>query len=135
MAHYALLNENNIVSQIIVGKDEDEDGIDWEEFYSNELGMSCKRTSYNTVAGQHIDGREPFRKNYAGIGYTYDAARDAFIPVKDYPSWLLDEETCTWYAPVPKPEDGKNYFWNEEITNWEEFPEPPAPPARPSSSE
>ena len=80
--------------------------------------MVCKRTSYNTRGGEHVNGGTPFRKNYAGIGYTYDEARDAFIPPKPFDSWLLDEDTCLWESPVPYPTDGEMYTWDEETTNW-----------------
>lgn len=113
MAHYAYLDENNIVSQVIVGKDEGEDGIDWEEYYG------AKRTSYNTYGGQHINGGTPFRKNYAGIGYTYDEARDAFIPPKPFDSWTLNEDTCYWEPPIPYPTDGGSYDWNEDTHTWD----------------
>lgn len=115
MAHYAYLDENNIVTQVIVGKDENEDGINWEEYYG------AVRTSYNTHGGIHSGGGTAFRKNYAGIGYFYDSERDAFIPPRPFESWILDEETCLWEAPIPMPENGF-YSWNEEAGNWEEIP-------------
>lgn len=92
MAHYAVLDENNIVTQVFVGKDEHEDGVDWESYYN------AKRTSYNTLGGKHMNGGEPFRKNFAGIGYSYDAVRDAFIPPKPDDNAVLDAETCTWIS-------------------------------------
>lgn len=92
MAHYAFLDDNNIVTQVIAGNDGDE----WEQFYSQKVGQVCKRTSYNTYGGKHKFGGDPFRKNYAGIGYTYDAERDAFIPPKPEGDYALDEETCLW---------------------------------------
>jgi hypothetical protein len=100
MAHYAFLDENNVVIEVIVGKNEGEDGVDWEAHYGAFRGQTCKRTSYNTHGGIHSGGGIPFRKNYAGIGYTYDAERDAFIPPRPYASWVLDEQTCLWNAPV-----------------------------------
>ena len=118
MAHYAFLDQNNIVTEVITGKDEGEEGRDWEQWYGEFRGQTCKRTSYNTIAGVHTNGGIPFRKNYAGIGYTYDAARDAFIPVKPYPSWVLDENTCQWQAPITMPQDGKMYAWDEATTSW-----------------
>lgn len=121
MAHYAFLDQNNIVTEVITGKDEGEEGRDWEQWYGEFRGQTCKRTSYNTIAGVHTNGGIPFRKNYAGIGYTYDAARDAFIPVKPYPSWVLDENTCQWQAPITMPQDGKMYAWNEESISWIEI--------------
>lgn len=113
MAHYAFLDDNNIVTEVITGRNEDEvvDGIsDWEAYYGNLRGQVCKRTSYNAN----------IRKNYAGIGFTYDEDRDAFIPPQPYPSWLLDEDTCQWDAPVPYPaDDTVIYEWNEELGDWE----------------
>ncbi len=120
MAHYAFLDENNIVTEVIVGKDENEDGVDWEVAYGNFRNQVCKRTSYNTHGGVHTFGGVPFRKNYAGLGYTYDATRDAFIPPNSYPSWSLNEDTCLWEPPVPYPTDGKRYTWNEETQSWVE---------------
>ena len=121
MAHYAFLDENNTVTQVIVGKDESDTTHDWEEFYANELGKTCKRTSYNTRGGQHLLGGTPFRKNYAGFGYTYDEQRDAFVPPKTFPSWVLNENTCLWEAPVAQPTDGKMYAWDENLINWVEI--------------
>ena len=121
MAHYAFLDENNMVTFVIVGKDEGDGDHDWEEFYSNEVGQTCKRTSYNTRRGEHTAGGTPYRKNYAGYGYTYDEQRDAFIPPKPYPSWVLNEATCWWDAPVPEPTDGKMYAWDETQVNWVEI--------------
>jgi hypothetical protein len=118
MAHYAFLDSNNIVTEVIVGKDEGEDGIDWEQHYGEFRGQPCKRTSYNTNGGVHLNGGTPYRKNYAGIGYTFDASRDAFIPPKPYPSWLLNETSCNWESPTPMPNDGKMYSWNEEQLAW-----------------
>lgn len=123
MAHYAFLDDNNVVVEVIVGKNEGEDGIDWEEWYGNFRGMTCKRTSYNTVQGVHSLGGIPFRKNYAGIGFTYDPVRDAFIPNKPLPSYILNEDTCTWEPPIPYPNDGKEYYWDEETISWKE-PDP-----------
>ena len=123
MAHYAFLDETNIVTEVIVGKDEDKEGTDWEKHYGNFRGQVCKRTSYNTSGGVHTGGGTPLRKNYAGIGYTYDETRDAFIPPKPYPSWLLDDGTCQWEAPVPMPEDGELYNWDEATTSWVLAPE------------
>ena len=118
MAHYAFLDTNNIVTEVIVGKDEGEENTDWEVHYGNFRGQVCKRTSYNTSGGTHSSGGTPFRKNYAGIGYTYDKDRDAFIPPSPFPSFLLNEETCLWEAPVPYPTDGERYIWNEEELEW-----------------
>jgi len=118
MAHYAFLDENNIVTEVITGKDEGTDGIDWEEFYGNFQGQVCKRTSYNTSRGQHLSGGVPYRKNYAGKGCTYDPVRDAFIPPKPYPSWILNEETCDWDPCKPYPNDGIRYGWDEDALDW-----------------
>lgn len=117
MAHYAILNEHSVVTQVFVGKDEHELGPDgqpwdWEAYYG------AKRTSYNTQGGQHLTGGTPYRKNYAGIGFTYDPQRDAFIPPQPYPSWALNEATCLWGPPVPMPEDGKLYAWSEDDQLW-----------------
>ena len=115
MAHFAELNENNIVTQVIVGVDEPLDG---EAIYAETTGTVWKKTSYNTIAGEHRLGGTPFRKNYAGIGYTYDPDRDAFIPPQPFPSWTLDEQTCQWNPPVPFPNDEKQYFWDESTLSW-----------------
>jgi hypothetical protein len=112
MAHYAFLDENNIVTEIIVGRNEDEvvEGIsNWEEFYSQERGQVCKRTSYNGN----------IRKNFAGIGYLYSEDLDAFIPAKPFDSWILNEDTARWESPVVYPEDGLFYVWNEGINMWD----------------
>jgi len=117
MAHYAFLDKNNIVVDIICGKEEWEDGIDWEEYYGNIRNVKCKRTSYNTRAGKHPNGN-PFRKNYAGIGFTYNEELNAFIPPKPYNSWILNEETCLWEPPIPCPNNEINYTWNEFSLSW-----------------
>jgi hypothetical protein len=111
MAHYAFLNNNNIVTEVITGIEETEliEGLDTETWYGNFRGQICKRTSYN----------RNIRKNYAGLGYSYDYERDAFIPPQPYPSWQLEEETCQWGAPAPYPTDGLTYFWNEAELAWE----------------
>ena len=124
MAHYAFLNENNIVTEVIVGKDEGENGIDWEQHYGEFRGQTCKRTSYNTSGGVHTQGGTPLRKNYAGIGYTYDSTRDAFISPKPFNSWVLNETSCLYEAPTPMPNDGKIYSWDEETTTWIEISSP-----------
>jgi hypothetical protein len=127
MAHYAFLNESNIVTHVIVGKDESdivEDITDWEEFYSNEVGQVCKRTSYNTYANTHLTGGTPFRYNYASEGFVFDASKGedgAFIPIKPFDSWILNEEKCIWQAPVEKPEEIENelyYKWDEDSISW-----------------
>jgi hypothetical protein len=121
MAHYAFLDENNIVTEIIVGKEETEliDNVTPEIYYGNLRQQKCVRTSYNTKAGEHFSGKEPFRKNYAGIGFTYDEQRDAFIPPKPYNSWSLNETTCLWEPPTPCPTDYPFYEWNESESKWE----------------
>ena len=116
MAHYAELNNENIVIRVIPGWDENIKS-DMEQLLLLETENIWKRTSYNTRGGQHPEGK-PFRKNYAGIGYKYDAQRDAFIPPQPFPSWVLNEDTCLWDAPTPKPDDGKLYSWDEETTSW-----------------
>jgi len=127
MAHYAFLDSNNIVTEVIVGKDEGEGGIDWEQHYGEFRGQTCKRTSYNTRGGVHSNGGTPYRKNYAGIGYTYDAGRDAFIPPKPFASFVLNETSCTWEAPVPMPVvEGKRFTWDEPTTSWVEMVFTPA---------
>lgn len=111
MAHYAKVN-NGIVEQVIVAE---------AEFFNTFVDSSpgqWLQTSYNTHGGIHTLGGTPLRKNYAGIGYTYDAQRDAFIPPKPYPSWLLNDDTCLWNPPVPYPDDGKQYTWDEATTSW-----------------
>ena len=118
MAHYAFLDNNNIVTEVIVGKDEGDQGINWEQHYGAFRGQICKRTSYNTYGGVHASGKTQFRKNYAGIGYVYDGIRDAFIPPRPYASWLLNESSCLWEAPVPMPDDGHPHTWDEDAGEW-----------------
>ena len=96
MAHYALLNYQNIVTKVCTGKNEDETDYNMELVYQDMFKQVCKRTSYNTSGGVHSGGGTPFRKNYAGVGYTYDHSRDAFIPPKPYNSWVLVESSCLW---------------------------------------
>jgi len=112
LAHYAFLDENNIVTEVIVGRNEDEvvDGIsDWEAYYGEFRGQTCVRTSYNAN----------IRKNYAGIGFTYNETLDAFIAPKPFESWVLNEDKGIYEAPIPYPDDGLMYSWNEELTEWE----------------
>jgi hypothetical protein len=123
VAHYAFLDENNIVTQVIVGKNEDDlaPGVtSWEEYYGDFKGLVCKRTSYNTRAGQHEFDGTPYRGNYAGIGYLYREDLDAFIPPTPYPSWVLDEDTCLWVAPIAYPADADTvaYIWDEDTISW-----------------
>jgi hypothetical protein len=110
MSHFAKV-ENGIVAQVIVAK---QDVID-----SGLFGEGWLQTSYNTYGGIHKNGGTPLRKNYAGIGYTYDVIRDAFIPPQPYASWVLDENTCLWNSPTPMPDDGRGYIWNEEQRRWD----------------
>ena len=132
MAHYAYLDENNTVILVIVGRDETDlpDGIDsWEAYFTAQGNGRVLRTSYNTRGGVHYnwatgqpseDQSKALRFNYAGIGFTYDEERDAFIPPKPFEGWVLDEATCLWGAPVPYPEDGKDYTWDEDAGDWVE---------------
>jgi hypothetical protein len=113
MAHFAKV-VNNLVTQIIVAEAEF-----FETFVDTSPGEWIQ-TSYNTHGGQHLLGGTPLRKNFAGIGYTYDRIKDAFIPPKPYASWILDEETCLWTAPIAYPEDGNRYRWNEDTLSWDE---------------
>lgn len=130
MAHYAFLDNNNTVIEVIVGKEENEDGKNWELQYGAFRNQVCKRTSYNTRAGVHhdqatgaasADQTRAYRKNYAGIGYTYDQARDAFVPPKPFASWQLNDTTCLWDPPTPMPDDGMMYTWDESTTSWQEI--------------
>lgn len=121
MAHYAFLDENNIVTEVIVGKDEDQDGGNWELRYGDIRGQTCKRTSYNTHGSVHrLDGTA-FRGNYAGKGYTYDASKDAFIPPQPFDSWTLNDSTHLWEPPVAMPDGDKIYEWNESNSEWNEY--------------
>ena len=108
MAHYAFLDDNDIVTEVIVVKDETDLSQDWEQFYGEIRNQVCKRTSYHGNT----------RKNYAGIGYVYDSIRDAFIPPQPFPSWILSEDTCLWSAPKPMPTDKKLYHWDETTLSW-----------------
>ena len=127
MAHFAKINNLGIVVFVTVGRDED-NGKELE--LSARTGDTYRQTSYNTRGGIHYqpNSREPsedqskaLRKHIAGIGYTYDETRDAFIPPQNYPSWILNEDTCRWEAPVAYPDDGKVYDWNEETKSWVEL--------------
>lgn len=128
MAHFAKLDSNNVVIFVTVGRDED-NGKEAE--LTARTGDVYKQTSYNTRGGVHYqadgtpsaDQSKAYRKNYAGLGYTYDAGRDAFIPPKPFNSWVLNETTCLWDAPVPMPTDGKRYTWDEATTSWVEMQE------------
>lgn len=117
MSHFAKLDENNVVVFVTRGRQED-DGKEQE--LSDRTGDRYVQTSYNTQGGVHINGGTPFRKNYAGIGYTYDPNRDAFIPPKPFESWTLNEDTCLWESPFPYPNDGGLYIWDETSVSWVE---------------
>ena len=108
MAHYAKVNDG-IVEQVIVAE---------QAFIDTQEG-TWVQTSYNTQGGVHANGGTPLRKNYAGIGFTYDSTRDAFYAPQPYASWTLDDDTCLWEAPTAKPDDGNSYIWNEETTSWD----------------
>jgi len=125
MAHYAFLDDQNIVTQVIVGIDET-DEVDYEILYGNIAGQTCKRTSYNTIHGVHTNGKEPYRGNYAGIGFTYVEEIDAFMPPSPYPSWTIDANEYRWVAPVPhpSPDNEDAYYWNEAESKWELKPAP-----------
>lgn len=124
MAHYAFLDDNNIVTEVIVGKDENdiddlpEEFTSWEQFYGNFRQQTCVRTSYNTLANSHILGNTPFRGNYAGVGFIYDSENDVFYPPQPYPSWTLSSD-WVWESPIPYPEDEFLYVWNEELQLWD----------------
>ena len=131
MAHFAQLDENNIVLRVIVVSDDD--AVDGEVFCNNLLGGRWEQTSYNTHGGVHYDPDTgipddgvAFRKNYAGKGYVFDDGRDAFMTAQPYPSWTLDEDTCYWEPPVPRPltEPGGYYQWDEPTVNWVFMPHP-----------
>ena len=128
MASFAKLNNNivitveSVVNEVLKdsnGVEQESIGIQFLRTLYNEQNAIWKQTSYNTIGGVHLLGGVPFRKNHAGIGYTYDETRDAFIPQKTYNSWVLNETTCNWEAPLAYPTDGNMYKWNEEILNWE----------------
>jgi hypothetical protein len=122
MAHYALLDENNKVVQVITGVDENEliEGKNPEHWYGEFHNMKCVRTSYNTIGNKHIDGGTPFRGNYAGVGYIYDETFNVFLSPKPFPSWKLNHETYLWEAPIPMPPLGPNYnwLWSEHNQEW-----------------
>ena len=119
MAHYAFLDENNIVTEVIVGVDEGD--IDYEQLYGDFRGQVCKRTSYNTRGNVHNNGGTPYRGNYAGIGMIYDAVNDVFYAPQPYPSWILNNTTWLWEAPIAMPTDDKKYIWDETTQNWSEL--------------
>ena len=127
MAYFAKINDNNIVvnvirvhnNELLVDETESEaQGINFLNATYKVDNVNWKQTSYNTCSGVHSEGGTPLRKNYAGIGYTYDASKDAFIPPKPYASWTLNNDTCNWVPPVVYPDDGEKYVWSEDDTNW-----------------
>jgi len=131
MAHWAELDSNNEVIRVLVGDNNDPVGDEGYQWLIDNLGGTWVKTSYNSVAGKRrnpetgeITEDPGFRKNYAGIGFTYNETLDAFIPPKPFNSWLLNEDTCLWDAPVAYPTDGKLYAWNEEALNWVEVEVP-----------
>lgn len=117
MSHFAQIDENNIVTRVLVIE---QDVVDTGLFGEPS---SFVQTSYNTYGGEHRLGGTPLRKNYAGIGYTYDSIRDAFIPPKPFNSWVLNEDTCQWESPVAMPSDDKHYSWDENTVSWVELTE------------
>ena len=128
MAYFAKLGTGNIVEQVISINNAvitDANGVEQEQLGINFINQlyntneTWKQTSYNTHGGIHNNGGTPFRKNHAGIGYQYDSQRDAFIPIKPYNSWVLNEQTCTWEAPVARPNDEGLYTWNEQTLSWD----------------
>lgn len=131
MAHYAFLDENNIVTEVIAGNEEDalddlpEGFSSWEEWYGDFRGQTCKRTSVNTILNTHTDGGTPFRGNYAGVGCLYDSTNDVFYGQKPYPSWTLDTDDWSWKPPTTHPflldnSDTHPYTWDEDTQTWVE---------------
>jgi hypothetical protein len=121
MAHYAYLDENNIVTAVIVGREEGDAGTDWEAYYAAQAGLPAsrvKQTSYNTAGNVHALGGTPFRKNYAGIGHEYRADIDGFVAPKPFPSWSLNSTAGLWEPPVPMPSDGGPWQWDEDAGEW-----------------
>lgn len=116
MAHFAQLDENNIVIQVIVAGDEYEST--GEELYAEIAGGVWKRTSYNTINGSHVLNGTPFRGNYAGVGFTYNETLDAFIPPKPFNSWVLNESTFNWVPPIPVPDASPTWMWDENTQSW-----------------
>ena len=124
MAHFAKINESNIVTQVVVVNDSDgNNDTDGQNFLNNlfKTTHTWKKTSYNTYGNTHSLGGTPYRKNFASVGFTYDSSRDAFIEPKPYNSWKLNETTCLWESPVAYPSDGKSYDWDEDNRQWVEI--------------
>jgi|TARA_Y100000034_G_C6861835_1_gene392353 hypothetical protein len=113
MAHYAKVKDG-IVEKVIVAES------DFFDVFIDDSPGEWIQTSYNTIGGQHPEDR-PLRYNFAGVGFSYDVIKDAFIPPKPFPSWILNEDTCLWDSPVPYPDDGKDYLWDEDEENWKEY--------------
>mgnify|MGYP003643603417 FL=1 len=122
MANFAKLGTGNIIERVEVVSNDiattEQAGVEFLQNLYKDRAV-WKQTSYNTRGGVHLTGGTPFRKNYAGIGYKYDTSRDAFIPAKPFNSWILNETTCQWEAPVARPDDDNNYTWNETTTSWD----------------
>jgi hypothetical protein len=123
MSYWAQIDKNNIVVNVTVGDNNDPNGDEGYQWLIDNIGGRWIKTSFNTIAGVHSLGGIPFRKNFAGIGYTYDENRDAFIPPKNHESWTLNEDSCIWVAPIQRPNDEKMYFWDEESLSWKEINE------------
>jgi hypothetical protein len=127
MSHWAELDENNKVTRVLVGDNNDPAGDEGYQWLVDNIGGRWVKTSYNAYGGKRrnpetgdMTNDPGFRKNYACIGFEYDEQKDAFIPIKPFNSWILNEETCLWNAPVSFPEDGKSYLWDEETLSWKE---------------
>jgi hypothetical protein len=119
MAHWAQINDNNEVIQVVVTDNNDPNGDEGYQWLVDNLGGTWMKTSYNTIGGIHREGGTPFRKNYGSVGFIYDENRDAFIPPKPFTSWILNEETCRWEAPTPIPTEEGNWMWVEEDLSWQ----------------
>lgn len=121
MAHFAEIDENNQVVRVLVTDNNDPAGDEGYQWLVDNFGGTWIKTSFNTDKGVHLNGGVPLRKNYAGIGYTYDSSKDAFIPPKPHNSWILNNSSCIWESPVELPNDGKNYKWDEDTVSWVEI--------------
>jgi hypothetical protein len=127
MAHWAEIDNDSTVLRVLVTDNNDPNGDEGYQFLTETFGGNWVKTSFNTSRGLHLYGGTPFRKNYAGIGFTYDPIRDAFIPPRPdgFISWIVDEETCTWKTPIDMPSDGNHYEWDEDSVSWIEVEEEP----------
>ena len=123
MAHFAEIDESSFVTRVLVTNNEDPNNDEGYQWLIDTFGGTWIKTSYNTHGGIHTLGGTPLRKNYAGVGMSYDPIRDAFITKKPFESWVLNEETCIWEAPVAKPTNDREYKWNEETLSWDIFEE------------